>query len=94
VLDELSRRGVTQLLVEGGPKVIASFLQEGLADEVSVYIAPKVLGRAGAVDIAAPLAQLTRAVDLHCVDIKRFGDDVGMSGFTKRALDEISVTPG
>ena len=94
VLDELSTRGVTQLLVEGGPRVIASFLQEGLADEISVYIAPKVLGRAGAVDIAEPLAKLTQAMDLHCVDIKRFADDVCMSGFTKRALDEISVTPG
>ncbi|HUT30104.1 MAG TPA: bifunctional diaminohydroxyphosphoribosylaminopyrimidine deaminase/5-amino-6-(5-phosphoribosylamino)uracil reductase RibD [Sedimentisphaerales bacterium] len=94
LIDELSRRGVTQLLVEGGPKVIASFLQEGLADEISVYIASKVLGRAGAVDIAEPLAQLARAVDLHYVDIRRFGDDVCMSGLTKKALDEISVTPG
>lgn len=93
VLEELSDRGVAQLLVEGGPRVIASFLREGLADEISVYIAPRILGCAGAVNIAEPLTRLTRALNLHCVDIKRFGDDVCMSGFTKRALDEISVTP-
>ncbi|GAH97326.1 unnamed protein product, partial [marine sediment metagenome] len=45
LLDELSKRGIAQLLVEGGPTVISSFLREGLADEICVYIAPKILGR-------------------------------------------------
>jgi diaminohydroxyphosphoribosylaminopyrimidine deaminase/5-amino-6-(5-phosphoribosylamino)uracil reductase len=94
LIDELSNRGVTQLLVEGGPKVISSFLKEALADEICVYIAPILLGRQGAVNIAEPLAQSTHAMQLHYLDIKRFGDDVCLTGFTKKALEEISVTPG
>ena len=90
---ELSERGVAHLLVEGGAEVIASFLTEGLADEICVYVAPKVLGRQGGADIAGPLARLTGALDLNCVDVKRFGDDICLTGLLKKALDEIAVPP-
>ena len=93
-IDELSKRGISQLLVEGGPRVIASFLKEGLADEICVYIAPKVLGGHGAVDIAEPMADLVEGYGLHYVDIKRFGDDVRITGLTKKALHEISIPEG
>ena len=91
LLDELSRRGIAQLLVEGGPTVISEFLRQRLVDEICVYIAPKILGGSGSVDIAGPMAELANAVDLHYVDIKRFGDDVRISGFSKKAIDEISI---
>ena len=89
LLNELSKRGIAQLLVEGGPTVIASFLKERLADEIYVYIAPKIIGQQGAVDITESMAELTEAVDLHHVDIKHFGDDVRLSGLSKKAIDEI-----
>ncbi|MCG3176281.1 MAG: Riboflavin biosynthesis protein RibD [Candidatus Omnitrophica bacterium] len=40
----LGERGVTSVLVEGGEKTLASVLEAGLADEMYVFIAPKVLG--------------------------------------------------
>ncbi|GAG46986.1 unnamed protein product, partial [marine sediment metagenome] len=82
LLDELSKRGIAQLLVEGGPTVIASFLKEQLADEICVYIAPKILGGSGSVDISKPMAELTTTFDLHYVDIKRFGDDVRLTALS------------
>jgi diaminohydroxyphosphoribosylaminopyrimidine deaminase/5-amino-6-(5-phosphoribosylamino)uracil reductase len=86
LLDELSKRGIAHLLVEGGPKVLTSFLKEELADEVVVYIAPKILGALGSADITGPMAELTQAVGLHHVDIKRFGEDVRLSGLTAKVL--------
>jgi len=80
LLDDLSRRGIQQVLVEGGPKVLASFLKEGLADEVCVYIAPKVFGAQGASSIGESMAQLTQTTSLEHVDIKAFGDDVRLCG--------------
>jgi len=94
LLDELSKRGVAQLLVEGGPAVITSFLKEQLADEIVVYIAPKILGSQGIADISEPMAELTGGFGLHYVDIKRFGDDVRLTGFSKKTLEEISVIEG
>jgi diaminohydroxyphosphoribosylaminopyrimidine deaminase/5-amino-6-(5-phosphoribosylamino)uracil reductase len=80
LLDELSRRGVQQLLVEGGPTVLVSFLKEQLADEIIVYIELKILGLQGGVSLSESLAELTETIGLHYVDIKRFGDDVRLSG--------------
>ncbi|MCI4369113.1 MAG: dihydrofolate reductase family protein [Thermoplasmata archaeon] len=44
LLAELARRGVRRLLVEGGSRVIASFLRAGLTDELTVYVAPVLIG--------------------------------------------------
>ncbi|MDT8302952.1 MAG: bifunctional diaminohydroxyphosphoribosylaminopyrimidine deaminase/5-amino-6-(5-phosphoribosylamino)uracil reductase RibD, partial [Sedimentisphaerales bacterium] len=86
LLDELSKRDIAQLLVEGGPRVLTSFLKEGLADEVVIYIAPKILGNQGTADITGPMAELTKTVGLRHIDIKRFGDDIRMSGLTAQEL--------
>ena len=92
LLDELSKRGIAHLIVEGGPRVLTSFLKEELADEIVVYIAPKILGAQGSVDITGPMAELSQAVGLHYVDIERFGDDVRLRGLTAKALSEILVS--
>ena len=89
LLDELSKRGIAHLLVEGGPRVLTSFLKEGLADEIVVYITPRILGAQGSADITGPMVELTQAVGLHHVDIKRFGEDVRLTGLTGKALSEI-----
>ncbi len=94
LLDELAKRNVSQLLVEGGPTVIASFLKEQLADEIVVYVTPKILGGSGSIAITEPMADLVEVVGLQHVDIQRFGDDVRLTGLSEKALREISVTEG
>ena len=83
VLEELGNRNVQQVLVEGGAKVITSFLGEKLADEVCVYISPKKLGPQGAIDISEPMAKLSQAVGLYHVETKKLDDDIRISGLTK-----------
>jgi len=94
LIDELSNRGIGQLLVEGGPTVIGSFLNEGLADEICVYVSPKLLGSAGSAEISAPLSQLSEPLELHHTDIKRFEDDFRLTGLSKRAIEDISIGSG
>lgn len=94
LLDELSKRGVARLLVEGGPAVITSFLKERLADEIVVYISPKILGSQGSVNISEPMAELAGAVGLHYVDIKDFGGDVRISGLSEKAIRALSIAEG
>jgi len=89
----LSNRGITQLLVEGGPTVLTSFLRENLADEIIVYIAPKILGSQSSIGITKPMAELSEAIGLHNVEVERFGDDVCFRGLTEKAIDEISPDP-
>jgi len=87
LLQELGRREIQQVLVEGGPQVVASFLREGLADEVCVYIAPKILGAGGAAYIGEPMTDGVQAVRLQHVEIKAFGEDVRVRGLPASASD-------
>jgi diaminohydroxyphosphoribosylaminopyrimidine deaminase / 5-amino-6-(5-phosphoribosylamino)uracil reductase len=47
VVRGLARLGITRLLVEGGPTVARSFLEQNLVDEVIVFQGSGVLGAAG-----------------------------------------------
>jgi len=40
----LKDRGTTNVLVEGGGKVLGAFLDAGLADEARVFVAPRLIG--------------------------------------------------
>ena len=47
-LDELGRRGITSLLLEGGATLAGSFRDAGELDELRLFYAPLLLGGAGA----------------------------------------------
>ncbi len=94
LLNRLSESGVQQVLVEGGPHVAASFLRRGLVDEICIYIAPKLLGSAGTACLDQPLADLTREIGLHEVEIKSFGDDVRIRGRLENRAIVASIRAG
>ncbi len=43
-LTELAKREINQLLVEAGATLSGAFIQQGLVDEIIVYMAPDILG--------------------------------------------------
>jgi diaminohydroxyphosphoribosylaminopyrimidine deaminase/5-amino-6-(5-phosphoribosylamino)uracil reductase len=47
ILKELGRRGVLQLLVEGGPTTLNKFIEEKLINRFTTYVAPKLIGKNG-----------------------------------------------
>ncbi|MCX5633862.1 MAG: bifunctional diaminohydroxyphosphoribosylaminopyrimidine deaminase/5-amino-6-(5-phosphoribosylamino)uracil reductase RibD [Phycisphaerae bacterium] len=49
VLAELGKRNIQQLLVEGGEKIITSFLKQNLADEIIIYTSNENLDKKGKV---------------------------------------------
>ena len=67
-LSELGRRGVTSLLLEGGPVLAGSFSAAGSIDQLSLFIAPLLLG-GGRPQMqnegAAQIADATRALSLE-----------------------------
>ena len=60
VLHALAARGITRLLVEGGPATHAAFLASGTVDEAYVYRAPGILGggRRSAIETPSPSLSL------------------------------------
>jgi diaminohydroxyphosphoribosylaminopyrimidine deaminase / 5-amino-6-(5-phosphoribosylamino)uracil reductase len=83
LLDELGRRQVLSLLVEGGAETHASFFAAGLVDKVYAYIAPMVIGgRAAPGPVAGSgvdhLADSSRLID---VEAETLGGDFLISGY-------------
>jgi 2,5-diamino-6-hydroxy-4-(5-phosphoribosylamino)pyrimidine 1'-reductase len=52
-LQTLKKLGVNRIMVEGGGTLIAEFLRLGLADELQLYVAPKLFGGANAPSLVA-----------------------------------------
>lgn len=81
-LAELGRRGLLHVLVEGGAEVHASVLEQGLADEVAVVVAPKLIGGR---DAPGPIAghgveRLADALALEQVRMLPIGEDLLVEG--------------
>jgi diaminohydroxyphosphoribosylaminopyrimidine deaminase/5-amino-6-(5-phosphoribosylamino)uracil reductase len=76
LLKALGERNISSLLVEGGAKVITSFLHQKLADKVVVALAPKILGKG--VDAVGELdiIRISQALKLTFQKISRAGDDI------------------
>jgi len=83
LLEHLSKRPFQQLLVEGGPRTIASFLKQNLADEIVIYIAPKILAARGKADISEQMHELRSSLNFNHVEIKSLGDDIRISAILK-----------
>jgi diaminohydroxyphosphoribosylaminopyrimidine deaminase/5-amino-6-(5-phosphoribosylamino)uracil reductase len=77
LMRKLGAENVTSLLVEGGGEVNASFLLGGLAQRVTFFYAPKILGgRDSRKAVAGEGARSpAEAVRLHDVEWKRLGPD-------------------
>jgi diaminohydroxyphosphoribosylaminopyrimidine deaminase/5-amino-6-(5-phosphoribosylamino)uracil reductase len=95
LLSRLAARGVTHLLVEGGARVHARFLAEGLVDRVAVFVAPKLAGADGVPLLAAPgPARMADALRLDEVQVERIGDDVLVQGRPVRPAATLAKTRG
>ena len=88
VLEELHRREVQGLLVEGGAEIAGAFLRARLVNKASFFIAPIVLGgdALGAIAGAGAL-NVKEAARLRDVEIARHAEDVEVRGY----FDETAV---
>ncbi|HVY79437.1 MAG TPA: bifunctional diaminohydroxyphosphoribosylaminopyrimidine deaminase/5-amino-6-(5-phosphoribosylamino)uracil reductase RibD [Steroidobacteraceae bacterium] len=77
VLARLGELDVNELLVEAGPTLSGAFVQQGLADELLLYMAPTFLGpHARALFELPPLEDLQRARRFRIIEQILIGDDL------------------
>ena len=77
VLDALSARAITSILIEGGGRVAASFIQAGAVDAIEWFRAPILLGGEGRPCIASlALAKLAHAPKFRRLGVEPVGDDL------------------
>jgi len=84
VLEELGRRGLLSVLVEGGAATLGAFFDAGAVQKVRAYVAPLIIGGAEAKPAIGGLgpARLSEALRLGDVEVERLGPDILVSGYT------------
>jgi diaminohydroxyphosphoribosylaminopyrimidine deaminase / 5-amino-6-(5-phosphoribosylamino)uracil reductase len=84
VLDELGRREVTSVIVEGGSGVAGSLFDEGLVDKVTFFVAPKIMGGEGLAAVGGMVREISDAIRLRDLEIRRHGEDLEITGYPVR----------
>jgi len=80
VIRELGRRGILNLLIEGGAELNRAALLGGVVDRLVLFVAPKRLGR-GVPFVAGGRATLAKIAPLARVTTRRFGPDTCVAGY-------------
>lgn len=79
-LELLHEREIVHLMVEGGGEVFGGFLDEGLADQLMLFIAPKILGEGVAWAPLRAKAKMDHAIPLADAVVELVGADVLITG--------------
>jgi diaminohydroxyphosphoribosylaminopyrimidine deaminase/5-amino-6-(5-phosphoribosylamino)uracil reductase len=85
LMQELGRRKVTSVLIEGGGATLASAFAARIVDKVAFFIAPKIIGghdAIGAVD-GVGAASLSDATLLHGMQATNIGEDILIQAYVQ-----------
>ncbi len=88
LLKELGRRRISSILVEGGGRVLGSFLESGFADEFHFFYAPKILGDPCGVNMlnCRPRLRIADCVRAYGITTKKFAEDLLLSGRFRKQI--------
>lgn len=77
VLRELGAREINEVLIEAGPTLAGACLQQGLADELVLYLAPHLMGHEGRPLLSLPgLERMDQRLPLERADVRQVGEDL------------------
>ncbi len=74
LLNELGKREISSILVEGGRAVLNSFFAERLINKIYTFIAPKIIGS---------ITDMENVSDLICEQYQNFGNDILITAHPK-----------
>ena len=85
ILQELGSRSIQSVLVEGGATVAGEFLEAGLVNKVTFFIAPKIVGGTEALSAVGGVGieKMSAALELDKVSVTRRGKDIEVTGYPR-----------
>ncbi|MCX6306321.1 MAG: bifunctional diaminohydroxyphosphoribosylaminopyrimidine deaminase/5-amino-6-(5-phosphoribosylamino)uracil reductase RibD [Bacteroidetes bacterium] len=83
VMQSLGSMGIDSVMIEGGSTLAFSALQERVVDKVVSFIAPKILGGAGAPTAVGGtgIEKMEDAINLANLRVRKVGDDLMVEGW-------------
>jgi diaminohydroxyphosphoribosylaminopyrimidine deaminase/5-amino-6-(5-phosphoribosylamino)uracil reductase len=78
VLPQLLALGINSILVEGGPRIIRSFILQGLYHQLIMYVNPQLIGGDDRYSLLSGLgfSHLAESIKLNITDVKLVGSDL------------------
>ncbi|MGP7816276.1 bifunctional diaminohydroxyphosphoribosylaminopyrimidine deaminase/5-amino-6-(5-phosphoribosylamino)uracil reductase RibD [Niallia sp. 01092] len=82
-LKYLYKEGITDILLEGGSEINASFLREGLIQKYIIYVAPKILGGKNSYTPfrGDDVETIHEAVELSYETVEKVGSDLRITAY-------------
>ncbi len=75
-----SQHNVNHIWVEAGAKLAASLIEQGLVDELILYLAPKLIGTDGrGLTQITGLDSMQQVIDLQIKDMRMVGEDIRLT---------------
>lgn len=84
LVQELGKRQITSLIVEGGSAINTSFLKENLVDKILFFFAPKIVGGTKFSIGELGIDKIKDALSLSRVTFKKFDSDILVTGYPKK----------
>lgn len=88
ILNDLGRRRFTHVLVEGGARLLGSFLDANAIDEFHVYIAPKLAGSGSPPIAGRGIERMADALRLAEFTSEPSGEDVYLHGYARQQSED------
>ena len=86
----MGRRSIQSVLIEGGGSVAGAFIDAGVVDKLTFFVAPVVIGGADAPSAVGGrgVEKMADALRLKDVEITQRGDDVEVTGYPRKTDTE------
>ena len=87
ILKELADRSLQSVLIEGGARLAGEFVDAGLVNKVTFFVAPKLVGGAAAPGAIGGMGveKMAGALELERVRVVQRGKDLEISGYPRYA---------
>ncbi len=85
LLKELAKKGITNVLIEGGGETIASAFEAKVVDKVCFFISPKIIGGRQAVTSVEGIGvdKVSKAIEIKDAAVHRLGGDFMIEGYIR-----------
>lgn len=89
VLRDLADRSLQSVIVEGGSATAGRFIDARVVNKVTFFVAPKIVGGAGAPGAigGSGVEKMAEALELERVEVVQRGKDLEISGYPKYAQE-------
>lgn len=81
LMEELGKREITSVMIEGGTEVNSSAIKAGIVDKIIIFTAPKIIGSGKGAIGNLGITKIDKAIKLKNIKTEKVGNDMMIEGY-------------